>query len=289
MGGDIGKGLGAITDAVGLTNNSGEAALDRQSQAADQANATQRYMYDTQREDAAPWRQAGGVALGQLASGDVFGGKGFEADPGYQFRMNEGMKAINSNAAARGGANSGATLKALARYGQDFASNEYNNAYGRQYNRLSALAGFGQGANQQVSNAGTNYANAVSGNQIGLGNAAASNILGQTGRMGNFIQGAMQAGATMASGGAKASDERVKENISKVTKDEIKELKESLKAFKFTYKDAIHGDGDHVGVMAQDLEKSKLGKTIVFDDKDGVKKIDTNKAICLLLAMIAEA
>lgn len=286
MGGDIGNAIGSVTDAVGLTNHSGEKALDRQSQAADQANATQKYMYDTQREDAAPWRQAGGVALGQLASGDVFGGKGFEADPGYQFRMSEGMKAINSNAAARGGVNSGATLKALARYGQDFASNEYNNAYGRQYNRLSALAGFGQGANQQVSNAGTNYANAVSGNQIGLGNAAASNIMGQTNRLSGLLQGAAEAGASAF---AKSSDERVKENISEVTKDEIKELKETLKAFKFTYKDSIHGDGDHVGVMAQDLEKSKLGKTLVFDDKDGVKKIDTNKAICLLLAMIAEA
>lgn len=284
MGGDIGKGLGAITDAVGLTNNSGEAALDRQSQAAGQANATQKYMYDTQREDAAPWRQAGGVALGQLASGNVFGEGGFQADPGYQFRMSEGMKAINSNAAARGGANSGATLKALARYGQDFASNEYNNAYGRQYNRLSSLAGFGQGANQQVGNAGTNYANAVSGNQIGLGNAAASNIMGQTGRLSGFIQGGMEAGAK-----ALASDERVKENISEVTKDEVKELKETIKAVKFNYKDSTYGDGDFVGVMAQDLEKSKLGKTLVFEDKDGVKKIDTNKAISLLLAMIAEA
>lgn len=289
MGGDIGNAIGSVTDAVGLTNHSGEKALDRQSQAADQANATQKYMYDTQREDAAPWRQAGGVALGQLASGDVFGEGGFQADPGYQFRMSEGMKAINSNAAARGGVNSGATLKALARYGQDFASNEYNNAYGRQYNRLSALAGFGQGANQQVSNAGTNYANAVSGNQIGLGNAAASNIMGQTGRMGDFIQGAMQAGAKAAGGGAVASDERVKENISEVSKDEIKELKETIKAVKFNYKDSTYGDGDFVGVMAQDLEKSKLGKTLVFEDKDGVKKIDTNKAISLLLAMIAEA
>ena len=284
MGGDIGRGIGAITDAVGLTNHSGEAALDAQSQAAGQANATQKYMYDTQREDAAPWRQAGGVALGQLASGNVFGEGGFQADPGYQFRMGEGMKALGAAASARGASNSGATLKALSRYNQDFASNEYNNAYGRQYNRLSALAGFGQGANQQVSNAGTNYANAVSGNQIGVGNAAASNILGQTGRMGNFIQGGMQAGATLL-----ASDERVKENISEVSKEEIKELKETIKAVKFNYKDSSYGEGDYVGVIAQDLEKSKLGKTLVFEDSNGVKKIDTNKAISLLLAMIAEA
>lgn len=275
--------LGTIKSDVsgqGATNR----AIDAQTAAADQANATQKYMYDTQREDAAPWRAAGGVALGQLASGDVFGGKGFEADPGYQFRMSEGMKAINSNAAARGGVNSGATLKALARYGQDFATNEYNNVYNRQYNRLSSLAGLGQGANQQVSNAGTNYANAVSGNQIGVGNAIGAANIGMANRNASLAGQLIGGGA-----GVLASDERVKENISEVSKDEIKELKETIKAVKFNYKESAYGEGDFVGVMAQDLEKSKLGKTIVFEDKDGVKKIDTNKAISLLLAMIAEA
>lgn len=275
--------LGTIKSDVsgqGATNR----AIDAQTAAADQANATQKYMYDTQREDAAPWRAAGGVALGQLASGDVFGGKGFEADPGYQFRMNEGMKAINSNAAARGGVNSGATLKALARYGQDFATNEYNNVYNRQYNRLSSLAGLGQGANQQVSNAGTNYANAVSGNQIGVGNAIGAANIGMANRNASLAGQLIGGGA-----GVLASDERVKENISAVSKDEIKELKETIKAVKFNYKESAYGEGDFVGVMAQDLEKSKLGKTIVFEDEDGVKKIDTNKAISLLLAMIAEA
>lgn len=275
--------LGTIKSDVsgqGATNR----AIDAQTAAADQANATQKYMYDAQREDAAPWRAAGGVALGQLASGDVFGGKGFEADPGYQFRMGEGMKALGAAASARGASNSGATLKALSRYNQDFASNEYNNAYGRQYNRLSALAGFGQGANQQVSNAGTNYANAVSGNQIGVGNAIGAANIGMANRNASLAGQLIGGGA-----GVLASDERVKENISKVTKDEIKELKESLKAVKFNYKDSAYGDGDFVGVMAQDLEKSKLGKNLVFEDKDGVKKIDTNKAISLLLAMIAEA
>lgn len=43
--------------------------------------------------------------------------------------MAEGNKAIERSAAARGGLNSGATLKALSRYNQDSASNEYTNAY----------------------------------------------------------------------------------------------------------------------------------------------------------------
>lgn len=57
--------------------------------------------------------------------------KDFEADPGYQFRLQEGQKAIERGAAARGGLLSGATQKALQRYGQDLASAEYGRAYGR--------------------------------------------------------------------------------------------------------------------------------------------------------------
>lgn len=55
----------------------------------------------------------------------------FEADPGYDFRMAEGMRGINNGAAARGGVLSGAALKAASKYNQNFASNEYQNAYGR--------------------------------------------------------------------------------------------------------------------------------------------------------------
>jgi hypothetical protein len=54
-----------------------------------------------------------------------------QKDPGYQFRMQEGLNAVEGSAAARGTQLSGATMKALAKYGQNFASNEMANAYGR--------------------------------------------------------------------------------------------------------------------------------------------------------------
>ena len=56
-------------------------------------------------------------------------------DPGYKFRLSEGMKALDRQAAARGGLISGNALKATQRYGQDLASQEFGNAYNR-------LAGF---------------------------------------------------------------------------------------------------------------------------------------------------
>jgi hypothetical protein len=188
--------MGVVDNVLG-TNIFGPNATDRamgaQKDAADQANATQRYIFDTQRNDNQPWRQAGLKALAGLEDPNF--GKDLTMDPGYQFRLNEGNKAINAGAAARGLGNSGATLKALAKYGQDFATNEYGNAYNRQYGRLSQLAGFGQSANAANNSAAQNYGNNVSSNQIGLGNAIASSNIAQANMQGNLLgQGLMFAG-----------------------------------------------------------------------------------------------
>lgn len=86
-----------------------------------------------------------------------FGAADFQKDPGYDFRMREGQKSVENSAAARGMQLSGATLKAMQRFGQDFASNEYGkasdrfsadrsfaaNEYGNAFNRLSADRSFG--------------------------------------------------------------------------------------------------------------------------------------------------
>ena len=49
-------------------------------------------------------------------------------DPSYQFRLNEGMKALERSAAAKGTLRTGNTLQDLMRYGQDYASQEYDKA-----------------------------------------------------------------------------------------------------------------------------------------------------------------
>jgi hypothetical protein len=55
----------------------------------------------------------------------------FQEDPGYQFRLQQGMTGIGANAAAGGLQLSGATQKALMKYGQNMASEEYGKAYDR--------------------------------------------------------------------------------------------------------------------------------------------------------------
>ena len=53
------------------------------------------------------------------------------SDPSYQFRLNQGLGALESSAAARGVLRSGGTLKGVQDYAQDYASQEYNNIYNR--------------------------------------------------------------------------------------------------------------------------------------------------------------
>jgi len=86
-----------------------------------------------------PWRKAGTDALGQLQEKISAGPGEFEESPGYQFRLAEGQKAIERSAAARGGALSGAAMKAGMRYGQDFATNDYDNFLRRYYESMSPL------------------------------------------------------------------------------------------------------------------------------------------------------
>lgn len=102
-------------------------------------------------------------------------------DPGYQFRLDEGLKSGRNIAGARGMLNSGATAKALTRYGQDYASGEFNNIY----NRLAGVAGLGQNATNTGVQAGQNYAGNVGNMITGLGNARGASAIGQSNAWGN--------------------------------------------------------------------------------------------------------
>ena len=56
------------------------------------------------------------------------------ADPGYQFRMQQGQQALERSGAARGVTNTGGTLQNILDYGQQAGSQEYGAAYGRKLN-----------------------------------------------------------------------------------------------------------------------------------------------------------
>ncbi|MFA5186979.1 MAG: hypothetical protein WC551_10905 [Patescibacteria group bacterium] len=118
--------------------------------------------------------------------GRDFGMQDFQADPGYAFRLSEGLKGLDRQAAARGGLISGAALKAATRYGQDMGSQEYTNAFNRyqvnranQLNPLQSLMGGGQTAAQTIGSAGQNYANQAGEAYQNVGNARASGYMGR--------------------------------------------------------------------------------------------------------------
>jgi hypothetical protein len=147
-----------------------KSAANTQAAASDRATELQREMFQKQTELQQPFQEAGVNALAKMQKGVVSD----YMDPSYQFRLGEGMKALERQAAARGGLISGGALKAAQRYGQDYASQEFGNAY----NRLAAMAGIGQTATGAMSSAAGNYATNQGQNYMGAANARASGYLG---------------------------------------------------------------------------------------------------------------
>ena len=179
----------AIIGSSLLGSNAASSAASTQAAAADRAAQLQNDQYNQTRADQAPWRAAGETALNQLiplaTNYTPFSYNSMTADPGYQFRLQQGQEALGHQNAARGGAVSGTSLKAMQDYAQNSASNEYNNAFNRyQANRqaqlgpLQSLAGIGQTATNFTGQAGA--ANAANVGNLITGGAAA-NAAGQVG------------------------------------------------------------------------------------------------------------
>lgn len=174
-----------------------------QAQAAAEANRVAYQMYQEQKALQEPYRAAGITGQNKLLELMGLGGdknaadygkyardfsmSDFTADPGYAFRLAEGQKALERSAAARGGLLSGGTGKALTRFGQDYASNEYTNAFNRyQTNRanqlqpLGSLITSGQNAAANVGTAAGTYGATAGSNITGAGAATAAGQVGAT-------------------------------------------------------------------------------------------------------------
>ena len=188
-------------------------AAKAQTDAVTQANNLQERMYNEQVARLAPYAAGGLTAQNQLMNvlglgantGQADYGKyakdfsmaDFQADPGYAFRMSEGLKALDRTAASRGGLMSGATLKGTQRYGQDLASQEYNNAFNRyQTNRTNQLQPLGNlMAAGQSAAGGQNTASGSYGTSGSELAQAQGNIAAQQGiNTANAYTGALQSG-----------------------------------------------------------------------------------------------
>ena len=208
----------AIKSAADTEAQASRYALDLQERMFNQQNALQRQLYDEQVARQEPFRLSGLqsqnrlnelMGLGANTGSDLYGKyardfstQDFQADPGYAFRMQEGLTALDRQAAARGGLISGGALKAAQRYGQDLGSQEYQNAFNRyQTNRANQLNPL-----QSMMGAGQTSVNALGNTSQAYGSAAGNTAQGY-GEMGGKIAllgGESQANARLARGDVSA-------------------------------------------------------------------------------------
>lgn len=224
-------GAGTSLAAAGTQSDAANNAANLQAQEAQNSLDFQKQQWATQQQNEAPFLATGQAAATQLGQDLAPGGslmqpwtQQFQAptaateqnDPGYQFRLQQGQQALENSASARGGLLGGNTAVAEQQYGQNYASNEYQNVYERalgqyqqqynifqnnqanQFNRLSAASGGGQVAAGQLGQQGQSAAstvagiNTAAGQQIGnsIQNAAAARASGYVGA-GNAISGGL--------------------------------------------------------------------------------------------------
>jgi len=190
----LGASLGGATEEVTGGGAAGAAkdAAATANAAAERDLALRTRMYEEGIARQKPFYEAGVNALPQYVSGIQAGGElvrgftpaDFTTDPGYAFRLSEGQKGLERQAAARGGLISGAALKAAGRYGQEMASQEFGNAYNRfrdtqtlRRNALAGVAGYGPTAASSMNTAGQNYATGAGGVISGQGETSANALL----------------------------------------------------------------------------------------------------------------
>jgi hypothetical protein len=182
---------GTIAGSAVVGAYSANKASKTQAQAAQQGIDAEERMFNRQIELQEPFRRAGEEALNKLiplsSNYTPFGMDQFKQDPGYAFRLSEGMKGLERTAAARGGLLSGSTLKAAQRFGQDLASQEYQNAFNRyqterasQLNPLQSLAGVGQTATNTLTSAAGQMGQNLATGYGNVANARASGYVGGT-------------------------------------------------------------------------------------------------------------
>lgn len=94
----------------------------------------------------------------------------YQNSTGYQFRLNQGMNALNSGYAGAGSIKSGAAMKAAQDYGQNIASQEFGN----YLNALGNQQGVGLSAAGAQAGVSTNYANSIANT-----NSNSANMIGQ--------------------------------------------------------------------------------------------------------------
>lgn len=210
--------MGGIVSAVGnvvggvIGKNAATSAGRQEKAYTNAANQKLTDYYDTATSKLDPYANLGkqgtdelSARLPELTKPITMDQATLEATPGYQFTKDQGLRATQNAAAARGLGVSGAALKGAANYASGLADstyqNQFNNAVTNQnniYNRLAGVTGLGESAAKTQGDYAQTTGNELSNNLTGLGNAIAGSKLAAGKALGAGVQGGFNTlGASM--------------------------------------------------------------------------------------------
>lgn len=201
---------GATVVSALIGSSGASSAADAQVAGSQEQARVQKEIFDKQVELQEPARQAGiagrnellrllGLAGDKTSAGygsmaQPFTGQDMYKDPGYAFRVNESLKALDRSAAARGGLLGGNQLRGVTELGQNLASQEYMNAFNRyqaeraaRLNPLQSLFGAGQSAATALTGAAGNLGTALGQSAENIGAARASGYVGRANAINNAL------------------------------------------------------------------------------------------------------
>lgn len=219
-------GAAAIGGAL-IESSAAQSAANQQAQAAGNALQLQSNMYNQTVTNEAPFLQAGQGATSQLnyllgtgtpgqggtAASSNAGGFGslnapFNADtfksmsPAYQFQAQQGAQGTLSGDASGSGALSGAALKDLTSFNQNFANTSFNNAFNQYqtqqsntYQRLMGVASMGQGAASNQATGASNFGASIGQSATNIGTAQAGGTVGSANALAGGLSGAANSAA----------------------------------------------------------------------------------------------
>jgi hypothetical protein len=211
-----------------------------------------------------PYTTAGTSALSMyqnmlgLGSQGAAGMNAYQQTPGYQFRMQSGVDALDKSAAASGTLMSGAQQKALTEYGQNFATNEYQNSLAN----VAGLTNLGYGA-------ASNQASSISNLYGSLSNTLAQTYAAKGQAQSGLISGIMNGGSSMGAAAIMASDINLKQNI-KYTGNKSKDGFNIIE-FNYNNRSGLDTSKRYRGLVAQEVELLKPEAVI---EENGFKKVD---------------
>ena len=216
----------------------------------------------------------------------------YAGNAGYQNTINQGLQgaAVTANQAGaqsqKAARNAGMSKAQAAAIGSAQAANQYGNNFANQQN-LAQNSG-----NTAITSAQGLTSSSLSGAQLSSSekqneyNRAANNasmIADTVGSVAGGVAGALTG----------LSDERLKDINDRASN--LSKMIEGIDSYKFEYTDEAKNeypdeakDGEHIGVMAQELEQNPVTAPSVVEDENGIKHVDVKELTLEQMAIIAD-